>query len=149
MATSAHLVGTTFSVCAEAGLPICRTTWHAKVLDLFLDTALLVKSSDAAAIKDLGALLQPLMQAASACRISADASPTMQKVWSAASLSCVRHPDHSDENAPFSAQSDIRWEIFVRPHQLQAGVLRACVCQTAMKNSSPLPIHININLDTG
>ena len=92
-------------VCAEAWLPICRATWHAKILDLFLDTALLVKSSDAAAIKDLGALLQPLMQAASACRISADASPTMQKVWFAAWLSCARHPDQSDEGGGFSAQS--------------------------------------------
>ena len=58
----------------------CRTTWHEKVLDLFLDMALLAKGSDHAAIRDLGALLQPLSQAAAACRRAAQSPASLQRV---------------------------------------------------------------------
>lgn len=57
-----------------------RATWHEKVLDLFLDMALLAKGSDHAAIRDLGALLQPLSLAAAACRRATQSPATLQRV---------------------------------------------------------------------
>ena len=50
------------------------------MVDLFLDTALLAKSSDHNAVRDLGALLQPLSQAAAACRPSAPTAAVIQRV---------------------------------------------------------------------
>lgn len=68
------------SLARDLGLADCRTTWHEKVLDLFLDVALLAKGSDQAAIRDLGALLQPLSQASAACRRVAESPATLQRV---------------------------------------------------------------------
>ena len=62
------------------GLVGCRSIWHERMVDLFLDTALLAKGSNHAAVTDLGALLQPLSQAAAACRPAAPTPAVLQRV---------------------------------------------------------------------
>lgn len=71
--------------------------WHEKILDLFLDTALLARGSDPASVRDLGALLQPLAQAASACKPALPSPTALQRVRH---LSCCQQPDCEHVDGP-------------------------------------------------
>ena len=125
------------NVLCQFGITVqqrCRVTWHEKILDLFLDTALLARGSDPASIRDLGALLQPLAQAASACRPAVPSPATLQR---------VRHPScHQQLDCEHVMSPNMKTERSAAAHCPGSVRLQACnaqPCNAAEGTPSPMP----------